>query len=365
MNLCICAPNKFRYSETFIHNQIQALEPSVLLYEGWYPSIQPNGKSFLPFPLSWLPVRGALRRYLPKVYHRLFTHLFAKYLRNHQIDTLLANYGPMGATLAEACSIAKCRLIVHFHGFDAYHYPTIQEFGERYQAMFAKAYRIVAVSRDMQAQLIHLGAPAEKVVCNPYGVELSQFGGVAPEKQPPVFTFVGRFTAKKAPDLTIKAFAEVLKVVPEARLVTVGEGERWEEAKALVQQIGIGNNVEFLGVKTPSEVAQILQKSRAFVQHSLRPTNGDSEGTPNTVLEASATGLPIVSTYHAGIKDAVVHEKTGFLVEEGDWQQMANYMIMLAQQPILAQQMGQAARRHMEENYEMSQRIQALKTILN
>lgn len=364
MNLCICAPNKFRYSETFIHNQIQALKPTILLYEGWYPSVQPNGKSFLPFPLSILAVRGGLRRYFPKVYHLLYSYFLAKLLKKSEIDILLANYGPMGASLSDACEQAGVKLITHFHGFDAYHFDTLNKFEKGYQRLFQKATTLIAVSEDMQAQLVKLGADYNKVVCNPYWVELERFGGATPENQAPVFIFVGRFTAKKAPQLTLRAFAELQKEVSEARLVMVGDGEIWEESKQLANELNIREYVDFEGVKSSDEIAKLLKNSRAFVQHSLRPPNGDSEGTPNTILEASATGLPIVSTRHAGIKDAVVHGETGFLVEEGDWQGMAQYMIQLAQEPILAGKMGRAARRHMEENYSKKKRVERLLQLL-
>ncbi len=364
MNLCICAPNKFRYSETFIHNQIQVLSPTILLYEGWYPSVQPNEKSFLPFPLNILAVRGGLRRFLPKIYHSIYSYFFAKLLKKNKIDVLLANYGPMGASLADACEQAGVKLVTHFHGFDAYHFDTLNKFEKGYQKLFQKATKLVVVSEDMQAQLLRLGADPNKVICNPYWVELERFGGATPENQAPVFIFVGRFTAKKAPQLTLRAFAEAQKQVPDAQLTMVGDGELWEETKLLSKGLGISERVDFLGVKSSDEIAQLLKNSMAFVQHSLRPDNGDSEGTPNTILEASATGLPIISTRHAGIKDAVVHKKTGFLVEEGDWQGMAQYMIQLAKDPMLAGKMGRAARHHMEENYSKKKRVERLSQLL-
>jgi glycosyltransferase involved in cell wall biosynthesis len=96
----------------------------------------------------------------------------------------------------------------------------------------------------------------------------------------------------------------------------------------------------------------------------LRTASGDSEGTPNTILEASATGLPIVSTKHAGIREAVVDGQTGYLVEEGEYEIMAQKIIDLLGNPALVESMGAAARKHMEQHYEMSFRIQSLKNIL-
>ncbi len=364
MNLCITRSNKYSYSETFIDNQIKELHPQILLWEGWYPSILPSQKSFLPFPFNFIGIRGTLRNLFPNFYHKIYTQLLSAYLQKNKIDTVLANYGPMGVALSDACEYANVKLYVHFHGFDAAEYKTLEIYKEKYEILFQKATGIIVVSNDMKTQLLSLGANPATIYLNPYGVEIDKFFGAEPEKKSPTFISVGRFTAKKAPLFTIKAFEKVLKSEPEAKLIMIGEGELWDDAKRLVEELKLSKSIEFKGKKTPTEIAEYLREARVFIQHSLRAESGDSEGTPNTVLEASATGLPIVSTRHAGIKDAVIHGKTGFLVDEGDWETMADYMIQLAQDPQLAGKMGRAARKHIEENYEMSKRVQTLREIL-
>jgi colanic acid/amylovoran biosynthesis glycosyltransferase len=365
MNLCITRSNKYSYSETFIDNQIKELQPKILLYEGWYPSIKTNHKSFLPFPLNLLIVRGTLRNLFPSLYHKFYNYFLSKYLTNHKIDTLLANYGPMGVALSDACKRSNIKLFVHFHGFDAAEYKTLKKYQEDYKILFQRATGIIVVSNDMKEQIINLGANSEKIHLNPYGVDIDKFAPTDSTKKNIAFVSVGRFTAKKAPKLTIRAFAKVLKTIPNAKLIMIGDGEEWEESKKLAQEINIAESIHFQGRKSPQEISETLQNAKVFIQHSLRAENGDSEGTPNTILEASATGLPIVSTRHAGIKDAVVHGETGFLVEEGDWETMADYMLQLVQNPDLCKKMGQAARKHIEENYEMSKRVQTLKDILS
>lgn len=365
MNLCITRPNESAYSETFLANQINGLNPKISIWNGWYPSILPSGRSFLPFPFNYHVVRGISRNLLPAVYHNIYSHFLASFLLQNKIDTLLANYGPAGATLYEACERAGVKLFVHFHGFDATEHLTLEKYKKAYQVLFKKATGIIVVSNDMKAQLLSLGADESKLYLNPYGVSLKDFSEAAPEKNAQVFISIGRFTAKKAPLLTIRAFNKVLKTCPDAVLKMVGAGELLADAKQLAETLKITEKVHFLGTKTPKEIARLLQEARVYVQHSLKAENGDSEGTPNTILEASATGLPIVSTRHAGIKDAVVHNKTGFLVEEGDWDTMAGYMIELIQNPELAAQMGKAAHAHMVNHYEMSQRMQTLKDIIH
>lgn len=74
-------------------------------------------------------------------------------------------------------------------------------------------------------------------------------------------------------------------------------------------------------------------------------TNCDSEGTPVAILEACASGLPVVATRHAGIKDVILHGETGFLIEEGDVHGVAEYMVQLLEDPELAERLGRSGRR--------------------
>ncbi len=364
MNLCFAYPNKFQFSETFIRDQIEQLQPQITIYEGWYPSLNQANKSFLPFPFNILFVRGGMRRILPNLYHKIYTFFLSQYLIKNNIDVVLAQYGPTGATILDACKKANADLVVHFHGFDANENATLDKFLPLYKKMFSEVKGIIAVSRDMKDKLISFGANPETTIFNSCFVNTNKFTLGAPEKNEKIFITVGRFTPKKSPQSTIRAFKKVTQVVPAVRMIMIGEGELLDESKELAKELGVENLIDFRGARLPTEIAETLKIARVFLQHSMFAPSGDSEGTPVSILEASATGLPIVSTRHAGIKDAVVHGETGFLVEEGDWETMADYMIQLAQDPELAGKMGRAARKHIEENYEMSKRVQTLREIL-
>jgi glycosyltransferase involved in cell wall biosynthesis len=82
------------------------------------------------------------------------------------------------------------------------------------------------------------------------------------------------------------------------------------------------------------------------------------------VLEAGASGLPVVATRHGGIADVVLHDQTGILVEERDIPATAEAMCRLIENPGLAGKMGQAARRHIAEQFSMDRSIQRLSAIL-
>ena len=112
------------------------------------------------------------------------------------------------------------------------------------------------------------------------------------------------------------------------------------------------------------EVAEVMRRSRVFVQHSLVPASGDCEGTPVAVLEAAASGLPVVSTRHTGIVDAVIEGQTGFLVNEGDIDSMAEYIYLLLSDPARAAEMGQRARECITQKFSLEGSIETLRDIL-
>jgi glycosyltransferase involved in cell wall biosynthesis len=277
---------------------------------------------------------------------------------------VLAEYGTTGVQTMEACRRLGMPLIVHFHGYDASEYSVLEEHAKTYPLMFIQADAIIAVSRAMLRKLIALGALPEKIHYNPYGVDCQKFGGADPASASPTFIAIGRFTEKKAPQLTLAAFAQVHRIFRDARLRMIGEGPLMEECRKLSEQLGISGAVTFLGGQNPGVVQRELRLSRCFVQHSVESSTGDSEGTPVSILEAGATGLPVVSTRHAGIPDVVIEGETGFLVDERDVDAMARHMMRIVAEPGLARELGLAARRRIQQHFAKEQQLGSLWRII-
>lgn len=359
-NVCVVTPYIPSITETFIRAHIEQLPATVTVVHGWRPSI--GNRPVLSLPR--LVYYKARRMLFGDGLQREKTAAYLKVFRERRIEAALAEYGEMGVQVMDAAARAEIPLIVHFHGYDASVTSVLEEHRETYPRMFGIASAVIAVSRAMQRKLIELGAPAEKVHYNPYGVDCDRFRGADPGEAPPLFIAVGRFTEKKAPQITITAFAKVLNACPDARLRMIGEGPLLEQCKLLANNLGISSAITFQGAQDHSVIEREMQNARCFVQHSVVAPSGDSEGTPVSILEAGATGLPVVSTRHAGIPDVVLEGQTGFLVDEGDASGMADRMIQLAEQPELARVMGNAARKHILDNFSKHQRISNLWNII-
>ncbi|MEY4610094.1 MAG: putative colanic acid biosynthesis glycosyltransferase WcaL [Bacteroidota bacterium] len=366
MKLLIARSNFFSYSETFIDQQIKQLNPFAVLYEGWQPTRFYSGGSLYPFPLSLLAVRGTLRNLFPAIYQKIYTYFLKKYLQKNQIEAVLANYGPLGSNVMQACAETNIPFSVHFHGFDASEKKTIEAYGLLYIQMAQQAKAIIAVSQVMKTDIESVCGPLTNLHIVPYGVDLEKFQPAPEKKSSKEFRLisVGRFTAKKAPIASIQSFEILLNAFPEATFTMIGDGELWEAAKQYVQQHGLDKSVIFRGQQNPETILDALQQADAFIQHSVLTPSGDSEGTPNSILEASACSLPIVSTKHAGIPEAVVNGETGILVDEHDVKAMGQALIRLAENVELREKMGQAARKHMLAHYELASQAQKLKSLL-
>ncbi|MCC6410439.1 MAG: glycosyltransferase [Saprospiraceae bacterium] len=364
LKIVITRPNKYVYSETFIANHIKHLPGEIVsLWGKWIPRASDSGHSFGSNPLLWF--EDKFNNFTGNSLAIFRRKRLKAFLKDQKPDVVLAEYGLGGAAIAPLCVELGIPLVTYFLGLDAYGHKILKKWGDGYHYLFNHAARVVAVSKDMQQQLINLGCPPEKlawVVCgvDPLFAELK----VNEHPRQPVFLAVGRFVEKKSPLVLVRSFARVLLEVPDARLVSYGDGPMWEDAKALSTQLGIQHAIHFCGKGKPEVIADEMQHAIAFVQHSVRAENGDSEGTPVAILEASAAGLPIVSTQHAGIKDTVVNGETGILVKEHDEAAFAQGMIMLARDPELALRMGLAGRAYVLKNFGLDKTISDLYHIL-
>ena len=364
--VCIISPNKDYYSETFIPAHIYQL-PAVVrsLYGGFFPKYIDNGEKLLPDEKIY---KTRIKNKIKKLFHLnpdfYKKNALSKFFVKNNIQVVLAEYGPTGVAVMDVCKRLRIPLIVHFHGFDAFRYDIVNNYKHFYLELFKIAAAIISVSYDMSDQLNRLGAPHGKVFYNPCGVDIDEFTKANPALNEPIFLFVGRFVDKKAPNLTLLAFQKTLQVYPDARLRMCGDGPLLDICKKMSIDLCISEEVEFLGSCSHSCIKTLIQEARAFVLHSIKPPSGDSEGTPVAILEACASGLPVISTKHAGIKDVIMENINGFLVDEGDIHMMSKYMIQIADSPELAKKMGCEGRRIIQERYSMELSINRLWQII-
>lgn len=353
------------WSETFIAAHLERLkELRLVLTDGRPPRLADGLPILVPASLGDRLSSLVQRRLLGTPAEALLLKRTAAALRRAGAQVLLCEYGNMGEAMVEASELSGVPLVAHFHGYDAHVHEAVAASGG-YRRLFTHAAALVVVSTTMEDRLIDLGAPREKVKRIPYGIDIERFSAGDPAAAPPHFLAIGRFVDKKAPQLTLLAFSKLAAQRPAARLTMVGQGDLWETCRQMVSALGLEGRVELPGVLPPERIAELLRGSRAFVQHSVTTAIGDMEGTPLAVLEAMASGVPVVATAHAGIADAVQHGVSGLLCAERDADAMAGHLLRLADDPEAAGAMGRAGRAFVEEHHRIEDQIAKLQALLD
>ena len=373
-NILIVSPTKIGLTETFIRAHIEQLYGNVFYLYGWDLDFKTQcdvslGELYKPKSSVLTKLKSLLPHY---IYFRLaqkskknYTKeaLIKRYLQEHQIDVVLAEYGTAGSFITPICKSLNLPLLVHFHGFDASRKDILNTFKKGYQLMFSYASKIIVVSNAMKQALVGQGCPEKKLVLNTCGPH-PDYLNIEPDLESNYIISVGRHTYKKAPYLTILAFQKVLERHPNLKLKMIGDGELFDVSKNLVKSLGLENSVILLGALERKEIIKHLQSAFLFVQHSIIATNGDSEGTPVGIIEAMAAGLPLVSTRHAGIPDVVIENETGFLVDEGDIDAMSENILTIVNNRELAETFGKKANALIQENFTLLKHINKINNLI-
>ncbi len=286
-----------------------------------------------------------------------------KYIRNKNVVAFHVHH----ATLTDKMLFLKKKynlpMIVSFRGKDATAYPRKKKNRKKLQQIFSEGDLFLPVCHHLKNRLIDLGCPEEKIKVLYGGVDVDRFK-FKPRKMPANgkvhFIGVGRFVPKKGFDILIEAFAVLKKEYPKIKLTLIGEGD----LKNRYYQLILKN--ELTGVKIRSwvdyqKIQKQLYQSHIFCAPSFTERSGNQEGIPNTLKEAMATGMPVISTYHAGIPELVQHGKSGLLVKERSVEELANAMKWLIEHPETWSQFGENARKKIEIDFNQRKQLQKQK----
>jgi glycosyltransferase involved in cell wall biosynthesis len=135
------------------------------------------------------------------------------------------------------------------------------------------------------------------------------------------------------------------------------------QMKEVVESLKLSSSVDFLGFCSHDRVREELKREDIFLAPHVTARNGDKEGIPNTIKEAMATGLPVISTYHAGIPELVEDGKSGFLVKEKDVDGLAYYLDKLVENPELREEMGRRGRKIVIDRFSLERGVEELEKI--
>jgi glycosyltransferase involved in cell wall biosynthesis len=224
--------------------------------------------------------------------------------------------------------------------------------------------RSIAISSEIAADLREAGIGWNKTTLIPLGLDLERLAQPGPGSirrelgladGQPLVGLLGRLVPIKAPGLFLDASRRVIETLPAARFVLVGDGELRAELERRVSDEGLGHAVRFTGWR--SDLAEIYGALDLVVCSSI------NEGTPVSIIEASAAGKPVVGTRVGGMPSVIQHGVTGLLVSPGDPAGLAAAMSTILSDPDLARRMGAAGSAFSRERYSRERMVSQIRVL--
>ncbi len=284
-------------------------------------------------------------------------------LARRRADMMHIYFGHAGVHLLPFVRAWDKPCIVSFHGMDVARNPQVANYAAKLRQLFRAVPVVLARSQSLAQRLINFGCPPEKIRLNRTGIPLADF----PFKQRE-FPAEGnwrvlqacRLIDKKGVASAIGAFAIFVRKFPNAEFLIAGKGPLQEDLEALALQLGVAGKIRFVGFLGQRALRDFYERGHIFIHPSETPPDENQEGVPNSVLEAMATGLPVIATRHGGIPEAVTDEVNGFLSKERDIQSLGQSMVALAKSPDEYRRMSEMARSAVAQQFDQELTVRAL-----
>ena len=259
-----------------------------------------------------------------------------------------------GGAMAAAAADAR-PVVISLHGSDVF-------VAERYgvarlvaRSTLRKAAWVTACSHDLEQRAIAIGADPERTDVVSYGVDADRFkpdvtarAVVRERLECPMDTKIvftaGRLVRKKGFEYLIEGVAQLRDRWQGLQLVVAGSGDLEGELRGRAAARGLSDRVRFVGAVPQDDMPTWFAAADIIVVPSVRDTAGNVDGLPNVVMEALASGTPLVTTTVGGISAVTVDRRTALVVDPGDAQALSDAIETLLQQPELSAALGRSAR---------------------
>jgi colanic acid/amylovoran biosynthesis glycosyltransferase len=324
--------NYLNLSETFIdrlvRNHVRYTPRILTLHKGHYT----EGLNILEAPQSG--VGGRINRFVTRLdWSAPFLY---QALRASPPAIVHAHFGRDGFRVLHAARGAGLPLLISFYGHDVSRLPTRRLWRLRYAWLRHTRAHFTAATADLKRHLVeHVGFPESKISVVRVGLDFSKIEHRPRAHAGPRLLGVGRLVEKKGFRYAIEAVAALKASGHHVTLDLYGEGEARSELEATIARCNVADRVQLKGAQANSTIVSQLANYDVFLAPSVLARDGDREGTPQTIVEAMASGMPVVATPHAGIPELVEHEVTGLLAPERDVHGLAQNIRRLLAEPDL------------------------------
>ena len=363
-DVAIFRHNLFKISEQFITQQAQQLKCYKPLYLGRLrfgdPPAQATSLALQdlgPWPLPGIVWQTITRS--PRLYRRL--------LGDRRLSLIHAHFGVEGVYALPLARQLKIPLVTTFHGFDATlstaallcspawtNYPLFRRRLAREGDLF------LCASSFIRERVLAMGFPEERTRIHYIGVDCDAIRPRDPVEETPTILHVARLVEVKGTEFLIRAFGKLAPKHSDVQLVIIGDGALKRALQTLVKSLQLEHRIHFLGALAHAQVLAWMRKAAMLLLPSVRTATGRVEGLGMVMLEAAATGIPVIGSHVGGIPEAVIDGRTGFLVPERDVDILARRMDDLLADPAMRHCMGDRARAFIELKFDIRQQTRIL-----
>ena len=342
-------------------------------FDHWVITRRRANMAAFPFP-QVLALRKSPWRVFNRLWHRTFSDFvplgrseimqMLHFCQHRNVSLVHVYLGSEALRILSFLNQFQAARIISFHGADL-----SQEFSaENYAPLWNHAELFLCRSQSLREQLLAKGCPADRVRLNYTGVPVP--GEFTARRLPdwrksePVRLLQAcRFIQKKGLDATLHAIRLLKDNAVPVSLTLAGEGPEESSLRALTRELGIADQVTFTGFLAREQLEEAYRRHHLFVHPSRTTPEGDREGIPNSVLEAMAYGLPVVSTRHSGIPEAITDGQDGLLVEHPDPSALAAALQQLIDNPSLYERLSRNAHDTVLKRFSLAANAAALEAL--
>ncbi|RLC12251.1 MAG: colanic acid biosynthesis glycosyltransferase WcaL [Deltaproteobacteria bacterium] len=294
-----------------------------------------------------------------------------KMCRKIKPDIVHSHFGTTGWFDSLVVRLTRAKHVVTFYGLDVNMVP-VQDprWKSCYKALFKSADLFLCEGPHMAQCLITMGCPQDKVKVQHLGVEVKKIP-FKPRKwklgEPLRVLIAASFREKKGIPYALETLGRLQNEV-DLEITIIGDAlpeprSQSEKQKILqvIEKYGLQPKTRMLGFQPYSVLMEQAYKHHIFLSPSVTATDGDTEGgAPVSIIELSASGMPILSTTHCDIPEIVIDGVSGYLVPERDVTALADKLNFLVSNPDMWIQMGRQGRHHIEKNYNVKNQAHRL-----
>jgi len=287
-----------------------------------------------------------------------------KLIKEKKIDICHFHYGTDCGVFYPLIKYIEIPAVVSFYGYDCSSFPSIAlGYGKQY--LIKRAFNLVnnvfAMSPDMKKDLIAAGCPEEKIIVHYYGTDTTRFFIKRDYQQKSTLTILilASLVPQKGHLFLLKSVKKLIESkINNFVLRIVGTGELEKELKSFVNENSLQKYVVFTGalMYASKEMLEEYKQADIFIHPSVVARNGDKEGLPGTIIEAMSAGLPVISTYHAGIPFIIESGINGILVKEYEVNNLAKAIKNLIQDKDLRKTIGLNGQKYAIEHLDLKQK---------